>query len=205
MSGAVLVTASLVSLTFGIVRSDTLGWGSTGVLGPLLAGIVLLAAFLLVEARIAEVPLIPLSIFRHGRLRAVNLIVTLLYAAFFPVWFFLTLYVQQVLHYDAIEAGLSFLPMTLSIFAASTLAPRVVAPFAPRRVIAAGMLTATIGMVLLSGVAPGGTYLTTVLPGALLTSIGMGFSLVPSTIVAMQGLAGSQSGLGSGLLKTPRA
>ncbi len=204
VSGAALVTASLVSFTFGIVRSDTLGWGSTGVLAPLFGGVVLLAAFLLVEARVAEAPLIPLSIFGHARLRAANLIVILLYGAFFPVWFFLTLYVQQVLHYDAIEAGLSFLPMTLSIFAASTLAPRAVARFGPRRVITTGMLIATAGMALLTGVAPGGTYLATILPGALLSSIGMGFSLVPATIVAMQGLPGRQSGLGSGLLNTSR-
>jgi MFS family permease len=203
-TGAVLVTASLVSLTFGIVRTDTLGWGSTGVLAPLAGGVVLLAAFMLVEARIARVPLVPLAIFRVGQLRAANLVVILLYAAFFPVWFFLTLYLQQVLHYDAIEAGVSFLPMTLSIFAASTLAPRLVARLGPRRVIAGGMLCATFGMALLTGVAPGGTYVGSMLPGAVLASVGMGLSLVPATIVAMQGLERSQSGLGSGLLNTSR-
>src|SRR5947209_5259053 len=122
VTGAVLVTASLVSLTFGIVRTDTLGWGSSGVIVPLIAGMALLAAFLFVEARVAEQPLVPLSIFRIGHLRAANSVVLLLYAAQFPGWFFLTLYLQQVLHYTAIEAGLGFLPMTLSIFAAS--APR---------------------------------------------------------------------------------
>ncbi len=204
VAGAVLVTASLVGLTFGIVRTDTLGWGSLGVLAPLAAGLVLLGAFALVEARFAEAPLIPLAVLRYGQLRVANLVVILLYAAFFPVWFFLTLYLQQVLHYDAIQAGLSFLPMTLSIFAASTLAPRFVSRFGPRAVIAAGMLCATIGMALLVGVAPHGSYLSDVLPGAMLSAIGMGFSLVPSTIVAMQSLPASQSGLGSGLLNTSR-
>jgi len=94
--------------------------------------------------------------------------------------------------------------MTLSIFAGSSLAPRLVGRFGPRRVITGGMLSATIGMALLTGVAPSGSYLAAVLPGAMLTSLGMGFSLVPSTIVAMQGLPGSQSGLGSGLLNTSR-
>ena len=145
VTGAVLVTAALVSVTFGIVRTDTLGWGSVGVLVPLIGGLVMLAAFLLVEARFAEQPLVPLSIFRIGHLRAANLVVVLLYASQFPSWFFLTLYLQQVLHYSAIEAGLGFLPMTLSIFAASTLAPRVVARFGSRRVITAGMLTAAVG------------------------------------------------------------
>jgi predicted MFS family arabinose efflux permease len=158
----------------------------------------------LVEGRLAKAPLIPLSVLRVGRLRTANLVVTLLYAGFFPVWFFLTLYVQEVLHFDAIEAGLSFLPMTGSIFVASTTAPRVVGRYGPRKVIAAGMSLATVGMLLLTGVSPVGGYAADVLPGALLTSIGMGFALVPSTIVAMQALPSSQSGIGSGLLNTSR-
>jgi EmrB/QacA subfamily drug resistance transporter len=204
VAGAVLITAGLVSVTYGIVRTDTLGWGSPGVLGPLLAGLVLLGLFGLVEARLAKAPLIPLSIMRFVQLRISNIVVTLLYAGFFPVWFFLTLYVQEVLHYDAIEAGLSFLPMTLSIFAASTLAPRLVGRLGPRIVITGGMSVATLGMLLLVGVAPGGSYVGSVLPGALLAAVGMGFSLVPATIVAMQCLPASQSGIGSGLLNTSR-
>jgi EmrB/QacA subfamily drug resistance transporter len=204
LSGAVLITASLVSLTYGIVRTDTLGWGSPGVLGPLAAGLALLGLFGLVEARLATAPLIPLSVLRFVQLRISNIVVTLLYAGFFPVWFFLTLYVQDVLHYDAIEAGLSFLPMTLSIFVASTLAPRLVGRLGPRTVITGGMSVATIGMLLLTGVAPGGTYFGSVLPGALLAALGMGFSLVPATIVAMQSLPASQSGIGSALLNTSR-
>ncbi len=204
VAGAVLITASLVSLTFGIVRTDTLGWGSPGVLGPLLAGLVLFGLFVLAEGRFAKAPLIPLRVLRLGQLRTANGVVTLLYAGFFPVWFFLTLYVQEILHYDAIQAGLSFLPMTLSIFVASTLAPRLVGRLGPRRVIAGGMTTATVGMLLLVGVSPDGSYVSDVLPGALLTSIGMGFALVPSTIVAMQALPTSQSGIGSGLLNTAR-
>lgn len=204
VTGAMLVTAGLVTLTFGIVRTDTLGWGSPGVLGPLLAGMLLLAGFLTVEGRFAEAPLVPLSVFRRGQLRVANIVVVLLYSAFFPVWFFLTLYLQQTLHYDAIEAGISFLPMTLSIFAASTLAPRLVGRWGARRVITTGMLCAGLGMGLLTGVAPGGSYLPNVLPGALLSALGMGLSLVPATIVAMQGLPASESGLGSGLLNTSR-
>ncbi|MBV9413923.1 MAG: MFS transporter [Solirubrobacterales bacterium] len=204
VTGAVLVTAALVSLTFGIVRTDTLGWGSPGTLVPIAAGLALLGAFVLVEARFAEAPLVPLSIFRIGHLRAANTIIVLLYACQFPGWFFLTLYLQQVLHYTAIAAGLGFLPMTLSIFAASTVAPRVVGRFGPRPVITAGMLSSAVGMLFLTGVAPGGTYLNTVLVGAVLSALGMGFTLVPATIVAMQGVAGSQSGVASGLLNTSR-
>jgi MFS family permease len=204
VAGAVLVTASLVSITFAIVRTDTLGWGSAGVLVPLTLGLALLGAFVFVEGRVARDPLIPLAVLRLGQLRVANGVVVLLYSAFFPVWFFLTLYLQQVLHFSAIEAGLAFLPMTLSIFVASTLAPRLVARVGARVLITFGMLVATVGMALLVGVSPDGSFLSGVLPGATLTAIGMGLSLVPVTIVAMRLLPPAQSGLGSGLLNTAR-
>ncbi|MGH2895931.1 MAG: MFS transporter, partial [Solirubrobacteraceae bacterium] len=199
-----LVTSGLIAVTFGIVRTDTLGWGSVGVLAPLAAGVALLAAFFYVEAKVAQAPLVPLQIFRIRRLRAANLIVVLLYAANFPAFFFVTLYLQQVLHYTAIGAGLAFLPWTLSIFAGSTLAPRAVARLGTRPVIVSAMLATAAGMALLSGIGPGQTYAGAVLAGALLTAVGMGFTLVPSTIVAMQGVAGTQSGVASGLLNTSR-
>ncbi len=202
--GATLITAGLIAVTFGIVRTDTLGWGSAGVLGPLAIGVGLVAAFAFVEARVARSPLVPLAIFRIRRLRAANAVVLLMYAANFPAWFFLTLYLQQVLHLDAIETGLGFLPMTLSIFTGSTLAPRAVARFGPRRVIVTAMVVMSAGMALLTGIAPDGTYAGSVLAGAVLTALGMGFSLVPSTIVAMQGVAGADSGVASGLLNTSR-
>jgi EmrB/QacA subfamily drug resistance transporter len=202
--GATLITASLIAATFGIVRTDTLGWGSPGVLAPLAAGIALLGAFLWVEARVASAPLVPLSVFRRRRLRAANLIVLLMYGANFPAWFFITLYLQQVLHYDAIEAGLAFLPMTGSIFLGSSLAPRAVARFGAQRVIAVAVLALAGGMLELSGIAPGGSYVGNVLLGALLTALGFGFSLVPATIVAMSGVPGAQSGLASGVLNTSR-
>jgi MFS family permease len=120
------------------------------------------------------------------------------------MWFFLTLYLQGVLHDGALAAGLSFLPMTGAVFAGSTLAPRLVARFGARPVITAGMLSATIGMLLLSGVHPGGAYAAQVLPGGVLSAFGLGLALVPSTIVAMQGVPRAQSGLASGLINTSR-
>ncbi|HEY1711756.1 MAG TPA: MFS transporter [Solirubrobacteraceae bacterium] len=202
--GATLVTAGLIALTFGIVRTDTLGWGSLGVLAPLAAGVAMLAAFIYVEARVARAPLVPLQIFRIRRLRAANVIVVLMYAATFPTFFFVTLYLQQVLHFSAIGAGLAFLPMTLSILTGSTLAPRVVARFGARTVIVTAMTTMAAGMLVLSGITPGQSYVGPVLIGEVLTAAGMGFGLVPSTIVAMQGVAGAQSGVASGLLNTSR-
>jgi EmrB/QacA subfamily drug resistance transporter len=204
LTGALLVTAGLISVTYGIVRTDALGWGSTGVLLPLALGLLLLASFVFVEARVAKWPLVPLSIFRLAQLRAANLVIVLLYAGLFAMFFFVTLYLQEVLHQDALEAGLSFLPVTLSVFTASSLAPRLIERFGLRIVLTAGMLCAAGGLTLLTGITPGGTYFRNVLPGGVLSGLGMGLSLVSGTIAAMRGVPGEESGLASGLLNTSR-
>jgi EmrB/QacA subfamily drug resistance transporter len=204
LAGALLVTGALTLLVYGIVRTDTLGWGASGVIGPLAIGAVMMALFLYVEGRVAATPLMPLHVFRMARLRAANLIVFLLYAAVFGMWFFISLYLQQVLHYGALQTGFGFLPMTLSIVATSTLAPRLVARFGERRVLATGMLSAALGLALLSGVHSGGSYAADVLPGGVLAAIGLGLSLVPATIAAVSGVSAAQSGLASGLLNTSR-
>ena len=184
--GAVLVTASLVSLTFGIVRTDTLGWGSPGVLGPLAAGVALLAAFVFVEARVAEVPLVPLSVFRSAQLRVANLVVTLLYGAVLP----------GLVLPDALPAAGPALrrdrgrplvpaddPVDLRRLHARAAAGR---PVRRRAGDHGGMLSPPPESALLVGVAPGGSYLAHGPPRRLLSAIGMGLSLVPATIVAMQ-------------------
>ena len=204
LAGAVLITAGLVVAVYGIVRSETLGWISVGVLAPLAGAAVLLGLFALVEGRFASAPLMPLGILRMPRLRAANLVVALLYSAVFSMWFFLTLYLQGVLHYSALRAGLSFLPLTLSIVATSFLAPRLIAAVGVRSVLAGGMLSAAVGLTLLTGVKPGGSYLTTVLPGGVLAAAGLGLALVSATIAAVQGVSAEQSGLASGLLNTSR-
>jgi EmrB/QacA subfamily drug resistance transporter len=204
VTGAVLVTAGLATATFGIVRSDTLGWGSPGVLIPLLAALILLAAFVYVEQRVAARPLMPLGIFRLRQLRAANAIVVLLYMGMFASFFFVTLYLQQILRLDPIEAGLAFLPWTLLVFAGSTLAPRLLARFGLRPVLGGGMLIATAGLLFFTGVRPGGSFPVQVLPGAVLVGFGMGLALVSGTVGAVQGVPPQLSGLASGLLNTSR-
>jgi len=115
--------------------------------------------------------------------------------ALFAMFFFVTLYLQQVLGDDALQAGLSFLPITLSVFTASSFAPRLVARFGVRTVVTAGMLIATAGLLLLTGMRPGGSYFAVVLPGGILSGLGMVLGLVPSTIAATQGVPRTQSRL----------
>jgi predicted MFS family arabinose efflux permease len=147
---------------------------------------------------------VPLSVFSMRQLRGANLAVFLMYSALFALWFFLTLYLQEVLGFSAIEAGLSFLPMTLSVAAGSTVAPRLIARFGVRPVVTAALLVATAGMLLLTGVRPGGTYAAQVLPGGVLAALALGVALVGSTIAAVQGVPPNQTGLASGLLNTSR-
>jgi Na+/melibiose symporter-like transporter len=191
-------------VTFGIARSETIGWGSPGVLGPLAAGVGLLALFGLVEGRLAGDPLIPLGIFRLPLLRAANVIVLLLYAPFSALWFFLSLYMHAALGYDAIQTGLGFLPMTLTIALAALLVPRLVARFGPRVLLTAGLLIGSGGLLLLTRIGAEGSYVSDVLPGGVLAATGLGASLVPGTIVAVQGVPTGQNGLASGLINTAR-
>src|SRR5262245_44029555 len=119
LAGAVLVTLGMTALTYGIVTTDRLSWGSPGVLGPVAAGAALLVAFTLYEAALGRdpqrVPLMPLSVFRLRNLRAANLVIFLLYAAIFGFWFFQSLYMQGTLGYSALETGLAFVPMTAAV------------------------------------------------------------------------------------------
>jgi EmrB/QacA subfamily drug resistance transporter len=204
VAGALLVTLGLIVAVYGIVRSESLGWGAAGVLGPLAIAALLLALFALVEGRFAPAPLLPLSVLRMPRLRSANIVIALLYSGVFSMWFFLTLYLQQVLGYSALRAGLAFMPMTLSVALAASFAPRLVTRFGVRPVLTTGMLSSAIGLGLLTGIAPGGSYLGSVLPGGVLSAGGLGLALVPATIAAMQGIPAAQSGLASGLLNTSR-
>ncbi len=204
LTGALLVTAGMVALVYGIVRTDVIGWGSAGVLVPLIVGVVLLAGFGLVEGKLARAPLMPLRVFSLRPLRSANAVILLLYSAIFAMWFFVSLYMQQDLHHDAIETGLAFLPMTLAVAAAATLAPRLIPRLGARAVLTAGMVSATAGLALLTGVRPDGTYLAQVLPGGVLSAFGLGLALVPATIVAVRGVPAAASGLASGLLNTSR-
>jgi EmrB/QacA subfamily drug resistance transporter len=204
LQGAVLVTLGMTALTYGIVTTDRLGWGSVGVLAPLAAGVVLLLGFALYEGRIARDPLMPLSVFRLRTLRAANLVIFLLYAAIFGFWFFQSLYMQGTLHYSALHTGVAFLPLTIAVATGAQLAPVLARRIGARVTLAAGMLTVAVGELLLTGVNPGGTYWSEVLPGGLFGAFGLGLALVPATIVAVQGVPGAMSGLASGVLNTSR-
>jgi EmrB/QacA subfamily drug resistance transporter len=202
--GAVLISGGLTAIVYGIVRTDTIGWGAPGVLIPLALGLVLLGLFTLVEGRLAADPLIPLDVFKMPALRAANLIVALLFAAMFGMWYFVSLFLQEVKGENALVAGISFLPMTLLVFAGSATAPKLVARLGVRTTLGIGMSLATLGFLVLATVDASSGYEVAILPGGMLTALGTGWSLVPATIVAVKGVSREQNGLASGVVNTSR-
>jgi EmrB/QacA subfamily drug resistance transporter len=204
LMGALTVTAGLVVLTYGIVETDAHGWGSARTLITIALGLALLATFTLIEGRLAKAPLVPLRIFKSRPVTGANIVVLCMGASAFAMWYFLSLYLQQVLGDDPIEAGLSFVPMTLTIVVASQLASRGTSRVGPGLVLTFGMALIAIGMLGLSQVDADGTYWKDVLVPSVITAAGIGFSFVPVTIAATQGVRGPEAGLASGLVNTSR-
>jgi MFS family permease len=204
VAGATTVTLGLVALVYGIVRADVSGWGSAEVLGSMAAGVVLLATFVAIEGRFAPAPLMPLRILRSRTLSAANVTVFLLGGAMFGMWYFVSLYLQQVLGYTPIEAGLAFLPMTLSIMATSMIASRLASRVGVQPPIVGGMLSTAIGLLLFARMPANGHWASDLLLPSVLVAGGMGISFVPLTIGAMGGVKPNEAGLASGLLNTSR-
>ncbi|HKR99460.1 MAG TPA: MFS transporter, partial [Candidatus Dormibacteraeota bacterium] len=204
LSGAVTATAGLSLLVFAIVRTDVTGWGSASTLALMAGGIVLLILFVAIEGRFAKSPLMPLRIYASRTLTVSNVVMLLLGAAVFAMWFFVSLYLQQVLGYTPIQAGLAFLPMTFTIATFSTLAPRLVRRFGAKSLLVAGMLLLTVGLLLFTDISVGGSYAANVLAPSLLVAAGLGIAFVPVTISAVAGVAPSEAGLASALVNTAR-
>jgi predicted MFS family arabinose efflux permease len=200
--GALAVTAAMVFLTYGIVGSHRHGWGASATLAPVAAGAVLLGLFALIEARLAAAPLLPPRVFRSRALSGAMVAVFCLGAAAVPMWFFLSLYVQQVLGYSALQAGLTFVPMSLAIAACTLAASRLAARCGPGAVLAAGMALLGAGMLLFSRIDAGGSWEADVLAPSLLCAVGIGCSFVSVTITATAALAREDSGLASALVNS---
>ncbi len=199
--GAVTVTAGLVALVYGIVRSAERGWTSGEVLACLAVAAVLLSAFVLIELR-ARSPLVRLDIFKVKTLRAANIAMLLVASGLFAMFFFNTLYLQRVLGYSALQAGLAFLPFTAGIIVGSGLSQFMIPKLGAREVPLIGLGLGVVGMLLFLRLEPAGSYVTDVLPPILFASIGMGLVFVPVTLIATSGLPHSDAGLASGLFNT---
>ncbi len=201
--GALTLTVGQMVLVYGVVQSGLRGWHAGLALGPILVGLAMLAAFMVIEARFASDPLIPFKDLTK-ELNVANGIVLLFSAALFPMWYLSSLYLQQVLGLSPLKAGLSFLPMALTIAVVARSAGKLVSRFGVRAVLGGGLTMMAFGLLLFTRIAASGSAIVYVVIPGVLTAAGIGMSIVPSTIAATQGAKQGQAGLASGLVNTSR-
>jgi EmrB/QacA subfamily drug resistance transporter len=200
--GALTATAGLALLVYALVDAVNAGWGSTATLSRLAVAAALLAAFLAIESR-QRAPLMPFSIFRLRTLRGADAVALLIGMSLFSMFFFLSLYMQQVLHYSALRTGLSYLPLAGGIIIAAGAASAAVTRIGFKPVLITGLLLISGALLWFSQVpAVGGTFVADLLGPSLLAAFGLGLSFVPVTIAAMTGTRPHEAGLASGLVNT---
>ncbi|WP_157472992.1 DHA2 family efflux MFS transporter permease subunit [Frankia sp. EAN1pec] len=201
--GTVTVTAGLTALVYGIVRTESSSWGSPVTIAWLAGAVVLLAAFLIIESRTAN-PLVPLAIFRRRALRYANTIGVVMGSIMFGLFFFLTLYLQQVKGQGPLEAGLALVPMPIMIIVGSQVSSRTVGRFGPRPLIIGASVIVASSVGWLSALSAHGSYWAEVFGPLALLGFGMGINMVAVTTAATAGVPPQLAGLASGLLNTAR-
>jgi EmrB/QacA subfamily drug resistance transporter len=200
LRGALLVTAGLAGVVFGLIEAATHPWGSVRVLLPLLAGAVLLPVFALSQ-RTARDPLLPLAFLREPVRRTSDAVALLFSTVFFAQFFVTTLYLQEVLGFGALRTGLGFLPFGVAVGVALTVATRLVPRLGLRPVLVTGLLVAAVGALAFTRITPDGSYLTQVLPASVLLALGSGLVLPALGNGAVHGVRDDDAGLASGLLQ----
>jgi EmrB/QacA subfamily drug resistance transporter len=202
LAGALAVSAGLVAVTLAIVSAERRGPGSVATLASTATGATLLGLFVVIEARVAEAPLTPLGIFRSRALSGASAVLLCLGAVTFSMWFLYTLYLQRVLGLSALGAGVAFVPVSLTIVAATRLGSRLATAFGPGRVAGAGMAVLGAGMLAFAHAGADASWTRDLLLPSLLCAAGIGCSFVPATIAATSAVAREDSGLASGVLNT---
>src|SRR5947209_2465123 len=197
--GAVLGTGGMLLLVYALVKAPTVGWGTARTIGELAGALALLAAFVINELR-ARNPLAPLSIFRINGLGFSNVTQLIAFAGFLAVFFYLTLYMQNVLGYSAIQTGAAYLPLCLAVGIAAGISSQLLSRIGTRPVIVAGAVIAAAGMYWLSRIPVHGTYLSDLLPAMLVLSVGIGSVFVGVTTAANAGVPPDLAGLAASLL-----
>jgi EmrB/QacA subfamily drug resistance transporter len=199
VAGAGTITLGTMALVFTLIKADSWGWTSGRTIAGFVVAAVLIAAFLLIERRQMD-PLVPLRIFSNRNLAAADATLLVTVAALFGMFFFLTLYMQQVLGFSALKTGIAYMPLSVTLIASSAVAAQLVDRLTPKPVLGAGLLIAAVGFLLLTRVSGHGDYGSHVLPAMIILAAGMGMAFVPVTIAGTSGVAPDDSGLASGLL-----
>jgi EmrB/QacA subfamily drug resistance transporter len=201
VAGAVSITAALSLLVYALLDANAAGWGSTRTISLLATSVLLIIAFVVIELR-SRSPLVPFRIFRLRTLTGANVTGLLVGASLFSMFFFISLYMQQVLGYSAIHAGLSYLPLAVSIILSAGVASQLVTRIGFKPVLAAGLALIGLGLIWFSEISVRGSFLADILGPSLLAAVGLGFAFVPVTIAAVAGVADQEAGLASGMINT---
>ena len=201
LPGAVLVTGGLMALVYGLTKAPQWGWTSAGSIGWLAGAASLLVAFVINESR-SKHPLMPLSIFRIRNLSGANLTQLPITAAMFSMFFFISIFVQNILGYSPVKTGLSFLPVTFLIGITATITSRFIARVGYKPFMVVAPLFIAAALYYLSFLSVASTYLVGILPGISLLALGAGMSFVAISVAATSGVPQRESGLASGLLNT---
>jgi EmrB/QacA subfamily drug resistance transporter len=197
--GAVTSTGGVAALVYGFIHAATTSWGSATTILSFVAAAVLLTGFGIIESRTAN-PIMPLRLFRSRARVGSYVVMTVLGAAVFAMFYFLTQYVQQVLGYSPLKAGFAFLPVSAVIVVVAQIASRIVARLGAQALIVSGTILTGFGLLLLSSLSVDSSYLLHVLPAIALIATGMGFVFVPITLTAVGGVAPADSGIASAML-----
>ncbi|MFD4759294.1 MFS transporter [Streptomyces sp. NPDC058439] len=201
--GAVLATGGVGLLVFGVVRTDARGWGSPATVATLAAAAALLAAFTFAESR-APAPLLRLGLLRSRWVAGANVLVCLAAAGQFTAFYFVSLYMQQVLGMGAAATGAAFLPFSVSLVAGTIIATRATTARTPRAALVPGALLAAVGLAWLASISPSGGFLTDVLGPCIVSGVGVGLVLAPVAAAATTGVASREAGMASGLFNSSR-
>ena len=202
--GAVLVTAGLTSLVFGVVRTTSVGWGSWQTIVAFGAATALIAWFLVHEGSVAKFPLMRLTLFARRSIWTANLVMFLLSGALFAMWFFVSLYLQEVHGYSPLRTGFAFVPQTVAIMIGAQVSSRVVLRTGPRPLLVLGGLLSAVGLFLFSGLGVHTGYWSGFFLPSVLVTLGLGVSFTPLAYAATAGIPPHQAGLASGLVNTSR-
>jgi EmrB/QacA subfamily drug resistance transporter len=199
--GAVLVTSGMLLLIYTLVRAPSVGWGTTSTIAGLVGSGLLLLAFVVKERRDSN-PLVPLSIFRINGLAAADATQVIAMAGFYSMFFFLTLYMQNVLGFSQIQAGAAYLPVTAGVVISSGIASQLFARVGTRPIIVTGALISAGAVYWLSRIPVDGSYVTDLLPGLVIMSFGLGFVFVGVNTAANAGVPADKAGLAAALVNT---
>jgi predicted MFS family arabinose efflux permease len=199
--GAVLLTGGMLLLVYSLVRAPIVGWGSAATVLTLVGSAVLLIGFVANELR-SRNPLVPLAILRVKGLVAADLTQLIAFCGFFSMFFYATLYMQEVLHYSPIQAGLAYLPVTAGFGVAGAVASQLVTRIGTRPVVVSGCLVAAAGIFYVARVPVHGSYVSDLLPGFVVMSLGAGSVFVSVTAAANAGVPSDKAGLAAGLLNS---